>query len=147
MALLDFIRNRSQQSVEQPQQKTETYQQAMRREAEQEKAKPANLGITPEQEGILKEAQAKWNSVVPPPETSQAPSPTPADATSNPQPMAQKMEQQDKAAPALSPTTMQTGARESEQHSAPSIESPAKTPGTSPERSQTHSRPSPSWER
>jgi hypothetical protein len=54
------------------------------------------------------------------------------------------MENQDKAAPALSPTSMQAGARDVEKEApAPSTDSQAKTQ----ERPQTIARSTPSWER
>lgn len=146
MALLDFIKNRNQQPTETPEQKTETYKQSKTRDAEFEKAnaKPVDREMKPHQQALMAEAQEQWRSATQQPEKSTVPSPAPVDATSSPQPMAQKMKNQDTAAPALSPTTMQAGARESEKETpAPSAESQEKTQ----QRPQTIARPAPSWER
>jgi hypothetical protein len=56
--------------------------------------------------------------------------------------MAQKMASQDKAAPSLSPTSMQAGTRSTEQ------DAPSKSESKSAQQTQkTMARPSPSWER
>lgn len=145
MALLDFIKNRNQQTSEAPEQRTETYKQSKTREAELERANARPVDrVSPRQQAMMAEAQEQWRNATQQPEKSSAPSPAPADAATNPQPMVQKMENQDKAAPALSPTTIQAGARESEKEApAPSAESQQK----SQERTQTIARPTPSWER
>jgi len=146
VALLDFIKNRNQQPSEAPEQKNETYKQSKTNEAELERAnaRPVDQGMSPRQEALMADARQQWRNATQQPEKSSTASPAPADEAANPQPMAQKMENQDKASPALSPTTMQAGARESEKEApAPSAESQQK----SQERTPTIARPTPSWER
>lgn len=148
MSLLDFIKNRQspeQSSTQQSQQqKPETYKQQMTREVAEEKstAKPISQ-ISPDQQArvdaiksdLQKATQSQGQTV-------EAPVAAPQDGATNPQPMAQKMVNQDKATAELSPTSMQAGTRAAEQD-APSAGNQEKSQG----RPQTISRPSPSWER
>jgi len=144
MAFLDFIKNRNQQPSDAPEQKPKTAKQMYTREAAQEKAsaKPVDQGLTTDQRAVLSDVQGKMQAWTPPENT---PPPSPASpGAANPQPMAQKMENQENTAPALSPTSMQAGERSSEK------ESPAPSPETqekSSQRPQTMQRPTPSWER
>jgi hypothetical protein len=67
-----------------------------------------------------------------------SPSAAPADGATSPEPSRQNMMNQDKAAPALSPTSMQTGKTAPEK---PLEKTPEKS------RPETLPRPRPSWER
>jgi hypothetical protein len=77
----------------------------------------------------------------------QTPSPTPPDANGGREVVRQNMSGQEKAAPALSPTSAQSGKTAQEKSPAPSQEPPAKTPEKPRTRPQTLPRPRPSWER
>ena len=145
--MLDFIKNRnSQQQSAAPPAQPETAKQMYTREAVQEKtaAKPLDRIPAEQQqkvEGIkadLQRATQHMGRDVP------SASPTPTDATANPQPMAQMSMNQEKTAAPLSPTTAQAGvrarARESSRTAAPRQEKPQ-------DRAQTMARRPPSWER
>jgi hypothetical protein len=120
------------------------------RQAEQERtsAKPMDR-IAPDQRGRVDAVKADLQKATQTLGHDAASSaPAPADATTSPQPMAQKMVSQDKAAPALSPTSMQAGTRATEERTpAQSQNSQAKAPDKSQQRPQTIARPAPSWER
>ena len=138
MALLDFIKNRQTQPPA-PKTQPETAKAMYAREASQEKAsQPSPASLSPDQQAKVKEVQATMQKASHSlGQTS--PSASPTEGTANPQPMVQRATNQDKAAPALSPTSAQAGVRSHEQEK-PSP-SPAKTPG------KTMPRPPPSWER
>src|ERR1700677_1140330 len=119
MAFLDFINNRQgqrpaaeQQSQQQSQpQKSEPTREINARGAGQEK-EPAKQfeNMRPDQQAKVAEARTLFRQGTQ--ETAQAPSvraQAPADNTESPQVMAQKSMNQDKAAPALSPTSAQKG--------------------------------------
>ena len=154
MALLDFIKNRNngqqQAAAENTQpQKAETAKEMYTREAAQDKANAKPLDTMPADQQAkalavkerLEKATQHRESNAP------APSPTPSDSASSPQTGRQNMTGQDRAAPALSPTTEQAGKTKSEVPDK-SAESPAKSPAPSSDRSQqTMARRPPSWER
>jgi hypothetical protein len=77
----------------------------------------------------------------------EAPPPAPQDGAENPQPMAQKSMNQDKAAPELSPTSAQAGTRSTEQETPTVSEDTSRSPEHSPDRARTIARTTPSWER
>ena len=142
MALLDFIKNRqTQQQSSAPEAKPETAKEMYARGSVQQKASeksPASL--SPDQQARVREVQATMSQATQSPE--QTPSPaSPSEGATNPQPMAQMATNQDKAAPALSPTTAQTGTRSHEHEHENASPSPARTP------ERTVPRPPPSWER
>jgi len=152
MSFLDFIRNRQaqqQQSASQP--KPETAKEMYSREAAQDRASARPVDQIPhsQQEKVdgikadLQQAMRGANADAP------QSAPVVAEGATGPQPMAQMSMNQDKAAPALSPTSAQAGTRLSEQDApAQSQESPsAKTRERSQERQQTMARRPPSWER
>lgn len=154
MPMLDFIKNRHarQQSAEQPSQqsKPETAREMYAQQASQEKATARTMDQMPtEQKGRVDQIKADLQKASQNPGQDAPPNtPAPADSTASPQPMAQKMMNQDKAAPALSPTSAQAGTRATEQQqSAPSENSQSKAQKGSPDRSQTVARRPPSWER
>jgi hypothetical protein len=152
MALLDFIKNRQQQpSGEQSQQpEPETAKEMYSRQAAQEKTDQKPVQQIPEADkSQAKELGARLDKATQHiQQGAPAQTPAPADSTGSPQPMAQKMMNQDTAAPALSPTSAQSGTRESQQEApAPSGESQAKAQGQSQDRAQTIARTRPSWER
>lgn len=140
MALLDFIKNRqSQQQSSAPEAKPETAKEMYARESVQQKASeksPASL--SPDQQARVREVQETMQQATHSPNQTSSPA-SPSEGATNPQPMAQMAMNQDKAAPALSPTTAQTGTRSHEHEN--ESPSPAKTPARTMPRSQ------PSWER
>ncbi|HUN56492.1 MAG TPA: hypothetical protein VMU41_00115 [Candidatus Binataceae bacterium] len=140
MALLDFIKNRqTQQQSSAPEAKPETAKEMYARESVQQKSSeksPASL--SPDQQARVREVQATMQQAAHSPDQTSSPA-SPSEGATNPQPMAQMTMNQDKAAPALSPTTAQTGTRSHEHENA--SPSPAQTPA------RTMPRPQPSWER
>ena len=154
MAFLDFIKNRQteQRSAGQPsqQQKPETAKEMYAQQAAQEKTAPKALDqMAPEQWAKVEDIKAKMKQATQYLRQNEQPaSPDRADGATGPQPMAQKMTSQDKAAPALSPTSAQAGTRATEQEApGPSGESQAKAQEKSQGRPQTIARRPPSWER
>ena len=144
MSFLEFIKNRQTQRVSSlpSQPKPETAKEMYSQQAIQEKTAAKPLDRIPaaqmeQVDGIKADLQRATQSASP---NALPAAPAPGDATANPQPMAQMSMNQDKAAPALSPTSAQAGARGHEQ------ESGAK-PEKVPERPQTIARRPPSWER
>jgi hypothetical protein len=147
MGLLDFIKNRqSQQQPATAQPKPETAKEMYTREASQEQVAAKPLDRIPSDQmakvdGIKADLQRATQGGSP---GAPSVSPTQADATANPQPMAQMSMNQDTAAPALSPTSAQAGARMHEQDSPASADP---KPEKSQDRAQTIARRPPSWER
>lgn len=145
MALLDFIKNRhSQQAAaeqQSQQQHPETAKQMYSREAGEEKtaAKPVRQ-ISNEQMARVDKVGTDLQKAMQVRGTENVPS-TPTEGTDNAQPMRQPMMNQDKAAPALSPTSAQAGTHATEQ------ESTAPSQDKSQSRSRTIARTMPSWER
>jgi hypothetical protein len=142
MPILDFIKNRqSQQQSTEQQPKPETAKEMYTREASQDKAaaKPVQQ-ISADDKARVSEIrtdmQKATQSIGP-----ESPSPDPNGGGTSPQAMRQNMSNQDKVAPALSPTSEQAGTSSIEQ------EPPAPSPSKTPDRSQTIARPQPSWER
>jgi hypothetical protein len=140
MALLDFIKNRrTPQQSSTPETKPESAKEMYARESVQQKASeksPASL--SPDQQEKVREVQATMQQATHSPDQTPSSS-SPSEGATNPQPMAQMATNQDKAAPALSPTTAQAGTRSHEHENA--SPSPARTP------ERTIPRPQPSWER
>jgi len=141
MAFLDWIKNRRPQTqIAGTKPKPETAKEMYTRQAAQEKTNPLDRIPADERakldaiKGTLERATQHQGRDVP---TLAAP----ADAMGNREALRQNMAGQDKAAPALSPTTTQTGKRATEK--GPS----RKTPESTAQRPQTVPRPRPSWER
>lgn len=146
MAFLDFIKNRDGQrpTAEQQsqQQKPENAKEMYTRKDAQDRAAMKSLESVPEQsKADIAEIRARLEK------GSQhlnqgAASPTaaPADSTASPEPSRQKIAGQDKAAPELSPTSLQAGKTSQEKDAgSPSVEqtsiektSPSPTPSASP---------------
>lgn len=151
MAFLDFVKNRQQsQSAEQSQQsKPETAKEMYSRETSQSTAGAKSMQqMPPEQQAKVAEISGKLQQATQHMGQAEAPSSAPQDGTTSPQPMAQKMTSQDKAAPALSPTSMQAGTRSTEQEAPASSEATSKSETKSAQQTQkTMARTSPSWER
>jgi hypothetical protein len=150
MDLLDYIKNRNaskQQSVaEKPQeQKPETAKEMYTREAAQEKANQNPIDRMPlDQQAKVEAVKGTLERATQHIEKSaNAPTSVPADNADNREAMRQNMTGQDKAAPALSPTSAQAGQPVTEK--APSKEPPTKTQDQG--RAQSLPRPRPSWER
>ncbi len=155
MAFLDFINNRQGQRAageqqSQPQ-KSEPTREMNTRGTGQENAPAKQFeNMRPDQQAKVAEAQSLFRQGMQ--ETAQAPSApaqAPADSTESPQVMAQKSMNQDKAAPALSPTSAQKGMRATEKDSpAPSQDASSQSKERSQEQTrQTIARRPPSWER
>jgi hypothetical protein len=150
MAFLDFVKSRQQsQSAEQSQQsKPETAKEMYSREASQEKAGSKSMQqMPPEQQAKVAEISGKLQQATQHMGQTEAPSAGTQDGAASPQPMAQKMASQDKAAPSLSPTSMQAGTRSTEQEAPASSEATSKAETKSAQQQKTMARPSPSWER
>jgi hypothetical protein len=140
MALLDFIKNRqTQQQSSAPEAKPETAKEMYARESVQQKlSEKSPASLSPDQQAKVREVQATMQQATHSPDQTHSPA-SPSEGATNPQPMAQMATNQDKAAPALSPTAAQTGTRSHEHENA--RPSPARTP------ERTMPRPPPSWER
>jgi hypothetical protein len=156
VAFLDFISNR-QESQRQSgrdiqQQKPETAKEMYAREAAGEKGKYTPAERMPESEQVkVKEISSRMQNLgqgVQRDHVSQTPAPGAAENSSSPQAMRQKMANQDKASPALSPTSEQSGKTAAENNS-PSHENSGKAqrPNTSQSQQRTLPRRAPSWER
>lgn len=148
MAILDFIKNRNaaqqQDSASKSQeQKHETAKEMYTRQESQAKASHQPMDRMPqEQQAKVEEIKGTLQKATQHMERGGgAPSSAPVEGSTNPQPMRQNAMSQEKAAPALSPTSAQKGtpATEREQPSKPQ-EKPAQRPQTLPRRP-------PSWER
>jgi hypothetical protein len=152
MGFLDFIKNRQSQtqSNDQPSQQQETAKEMYTRQAGEERinAKPVDQGMTPEQRGMMAEAQAKMQSATQQMGENTAPSPAQSDGATNPQPMRQNSMSQDKVASELSPTSAQMGTPAIEKDAPRQTdEAGSKTQETAQQRSQSMGRTTPSWER
>ena len=154
MGFLDFIKERGQRpSAEQQsqQQKPETAKEMNTREAAQERpAQKSVAQISDADKSYARELgsridQAAQDIQQKAPAQTQAPE----DGTGSPEPMRQNMMSQDKAAPALSPTSAQQGKTSNEQDGpAPSEDASSKSQESSQEQTrQTIARRPPSWER
>jgi hypothetical protein len=147
MAFLDFIKNRqSQQQPSESAAKPETAKEMYTREAGQEKPafKPNELSQS-DKASLTKAQELYQQGTSQGKDSPQVPAPAPEGATSA-QPMAQMSMNQDKAAPALSPTSAQTGTRTNEQES-PSAPNESQTQSKAQEQAKTMARRPPSWER
>jgi hypothetical protein len=157
MALLDFMK-RDQAPAQQPVAKTQqeqtqetsapqTARQMYAQKAAQEKTPPLNQ-MPQDQQARLEAIKATLQKATQHiDKNAAAPSPAPADGTDSREAMRQKMTGQDKAAPALSPTSAEAGQRAAELNS-PSNVTPMKTPEKQVTRApQTVPRRPPSWER
>jgi hypothetical protein len=156
MAFLDFIQNRkaSQQrpaAANTPQTpKPETAKEMYSRQAARETVNPKALEqLSPDQRAkvdAIKERLEKATQHID--KNAQSPASAPSDSMGNREALRQSMTGQDKTAPALSPTSAETGRTAVGNAPAPSNETPAKTPAKPAERApQTVPRPRPSWER
>jgi hypothetical protein len=155
MALLDFINNRkaSQEqaaaSAKQAQ-RPETAKEMYTRQEAQERGAERSMGqLPPEQQAKVEAIKARLEKATQHiDKNAPTQSATPYDAAGNREALRQNMTGQDKAAPALSPTTAEAGKTAIENTPTPSKESPSKTPENTPSRApQTTPRPRPSWER
>ena len=153
MGILDFIRNRQssqQQTSEKTQEQSPSTAKEMyaRQEAQEKKSQPAVEQISDQDKASAREAAERIKRVTERLEkVSPSHSAAPSEGTASPQPMRQKMMQQENAAPALSPTTAQAGAT-AKDATRPSNESAGKTTEQSEQRTrQTLPRRPPSWER
>jgi hypothetical protein len=153
MALLDFIKNGQQQSATQSSQnqKSETAKEMYTREAAREKSavKPMDQ-MPPDQQGKVEAIREKLQKATQHiQQNAPAQQGAPTDSTARPEPMRQNMVSQDKAAPALSPTSGQAGVTAAGKSAAtPSQDSSAKSQEKSAQRApQTVPRRQPSWER
>jgi hypothetical protein len=157
MPFLDFISKNRQTFQQEPvakktqEQKPDTAKEMYTRQSAQEKVnqKPREQ-LPQEQKAELAEVKARLEKATQHiGQNAPASSPSPPDSASTPQPMRQNMTGQDKAAPALSPTSAQAGQPATEKNAPePSNESQAKTPEKAAGRTQqTLPRPRASWER
>jgi hypothetical protein len=157
MALLDFMKDRKagqQQAVanKSQEQKPQTAKEMYTQQDTQEKTnrRPARDDMPPDQQAKVETIKATLEKATQHADKSaQSPSPTPADDTGSREALRQNMTGQDKAVPALSPTSAQAGQPATEKNTpGPSNETPAKTQekqsGPVP---PTLPRPRPSWER
>lgn len=151
MAFLDFLKKRQQQTAqpkpEQP--KPETAKQMYTREAAQQPKQNTLNQISPERFRQVNEIKARLEKATQHTgQESPARQASPADAPVTQEAMRQNMTAQDKAMPALSPTSAQAGMTTVESGS--SVR-PAATPKvqqkTAQKPQQTIARPRPSWER
>ena len=152
MAILDFIKNRRQQPEQSQNQKPETAKEMYARESVQDKAALKPIDRLPEQpRAELAEVKARLEiGTQHLNQNAQTPAPSQADSTNNsPEAARQMMSGQEKAAPALSPTSGQLGKTANEQAgSSPSNDVSEKAREQSTERTrQTIARRPPSWER
>jgi hypothetical protein len=157
MGFFDWIKNRQagqQQSVANTAQaeKPETAKQMYTRQAAEEKAnaKPLEPQISQAHHAEAKDAGRLFDKATQQLQQSPSSQPSaPSDGAGSPEPMRQKMMNQDQSSPALSPTSAQKGTPATEKSAAtPSNEPPAKQPEKSaPQRPQTVPRRPPSWER
>jgi len=154
MAFLDFINKRNaspQQSVARKTQdpKPESAKEMYTRQAAQEKAGPPAMerisaGDQAKVEAIKQKLESASRHISP----AQSQAPIPADNSGSREAMRQNMTGQEKAAPALSPTSAQAGKVTEKGGPAPSQERAAKGPEKASERpQQTLPRRPPSWER
>jgi hypothetical protein len=137
MGLIDWIKNRGQQSSEQPsqQQQPEVSQDNSARSSSEKTVSQLPENVRSEARDLgARLDQATRNIQSDAPASPQAP----ADATDNQQPMRQNMMSQENAAPALSPTSAQDGVPMKDVEGP---EAPAATPRP------TIARTTPSWER
>jgi len=163
MALLDFIKNRQASektpAAGTPQQqrsdstKPQTAKEMYTREAANEKTSRNPVERMPEdQRAKAQEIGARLdNATNHLNQNAQTPSPAPADSASSPEASRQNMTNQDKAAPDLSPTSMQAGSTGHEAHSpAHSNDAPADSRQNdiqSPSQTPSPSRGRGGWER
>ena len=147
MAFLDFIKNRqSQQQPSESAAKPETAKEMYTREAGQEKPafKPNELSQS-DKASLTTAKDLYQRGTAPGDDSPRMAAPEPEGATSQ-QPMAQMSMNQEKAAPALSPTSAQTGTRSNKQE-APASPDNAQSQSRSQEQAKTMARRPPSWER
>jgi hypothetical protein len=155
LGFIDWIKNH-QASKQQPlvasklqDQKPETAKPAYARQAMQDKANEKPIEQIPQADKAL--ARTVGERIDKATRQIQAPRPTPAaphDSASNPEPMRQTMMNQEKAAPALTPTSAQAGMPAGDKEApSPSKEAPARTPEKPARAPQAWRRPRPSWER
>ena len=149
MALLDFMKNRNNQQqdvAQKPQEQTPvTAKQLYTRQDAQERAsqKPVDQ-LPPAQQQKLDEVKARLEKATQHVGNDTPPSPPNAGGSASPQALRQNMSGQDKAAPALSPTSEHAGATAKEQSATKQSESPSKATDS---QTQTIARRPPSWER
>jgi len=149
MAFLDFIKNRQQQSVEQPTQpKQETAREMYAREAQQDTAGQRSVAQLPDvDKAQARELGERLDKATQSIRQDTGAGPAPADTTGSPEPMRQNMMSQDKSAPDLSPTSAQRGSVTHEQEASVPSQEESQSPVRESQRPQTIARPAPSWER
>jgi hypothetical protein len=149
MGFLDWITKRNagqQQSVAETSQRPERAKEMYAREAAQEKTHLKRIvQMPPDQQAKVDKIKATLEKASKHIDANaQTPSPA-ANGNDSREAARQNITGQGKHAPALSPTSAQTGKTVHEASPAPSQESPSKTPEQP--RGQTVPRPRPSWER
>jgi hypothetical protein len=154
MALLDFMKNRNaspQQAVAQKAQaqKPETAKEMFTRQAEQDRTAQQPIDRMPtDQQAKVDAIKQRLESATRHISPEQSKEPVPVDNSGSREAMRQNMTGQEKAAPALSPTTAQAGKTAEKGGPAPSDERGAKSPEKPSARpQQTLPRRPPSWER
>jgi hypothetical protein len=146
MGMLDFIKNRGSRQQPPEQAKPETAKQMYTREAAQEKPSARAINdLSAGDKASLSKAQELFAKGTRQAQESPAMPAPQAEGATAPQPMAQMSMNQDKSAPALSPTSAQQGTRAHEQESPASAK---QNPSPSQEQAKpTMARRPPSWER
>jgi hypothetical protein len=139
MAILDFIKNRqSQQQTPSEQPKPETAKEMYTREASQDKANAKSLDqMTATGKARASDIRDDLQNSIKPAASQEAVISSPTDGDAAPHAVRQNMNNQDKAAPSLSPTSEQMGKTSADKE----VAAPSQA------RPQTIARPSPSWER
>lgn len=145
MAILDFIKNRtqSQQTPQKPQeQKPETAKQMYARQAAEEKAKAKPVAEIPASDkAVAKDVAARIEKATQHLDKNAPAQPAaPIDSSATPAPARQNMTGQDKAQESLSPTDANAGKTQSQE------KQPRQEKSAAPEKPTIARRP-PSWER
>ncbi len=152
MAFLDFIRKRNapeQQSIASkvPEQRPETAKKMCTLQSREKANQKPMDRMPPDQQAKVDSIKATLERATQHVNKSpDAPASTPPEGTGSREAMRQNMTGQDKTAPALSPTSAETGQTAEKNAPAPD-ETPARTQQKTPGLKQTLSRPRPSWER
>jgi hypothetical protein len=155
MALLDFIKNRNAgkqgpATEKSHEQKPETAKEMYTRQAQGNVSQKGLNDMPPEQRAKVEAVKSTLEKATQHIDRiAHIPPGGPTDNTGNRDALRQNMTGQDKAVPALSPTSAEAGQPATDKSaSAPSNEPSAKTPEKSAGRmQQTLPRPRPSWER
>jgi hypothetical protein len=151
---LDFIKNRNASRQEpdtskSQEQKPETAKEMYTRQAAQDKANQKPIEQIPQADkDVAKSVGERIDRETQHLQERSPAQPSVGETASSPEPMRQTMLSQNKAAPALTPTSAQAGITEAEKSApSPSKDAPAKAPEKPAHFPQTLPRPRPSWER